>query len=390
MPWRETDPMNQKALFIADYLRNSYSITDLCEHYQISRKTGYKWIDRYLIEGPMGLEDRPRRPKTINRRTPQKIEDAIIKARHKHPTWGAKKLLKYLSNDYDLSELPVKSTVCDILKRNNLVPKKRRRRPATHPGKPVVDMLAPNQTWCADYKGQFKTRDGVYCYPLTITDGYSRYILECKALLSTELETAKTAFKTVFRQYGLPQVILTDNGTPFAANSLARLTRLSAWWIQLGITPALIEPGNPQQNGRHERMHKTLKQETTLPPAYNLRTQQRKFNAFKDEFNNIRPHEALDMETPNDLYAPSLKPYPEKIEPYVYPDRFETRLVSTNGGIRWRNDRIPVSHVLINQYIGFEEIDYGLWNVFYCHVKIGVLDEKAKLIQDCFGRLERN
>jgi len=389
MPWKETAPMNEKALLIADYLRDIYSVTELCEMYQISRKTAYKWIDRYLKEGPKGLENRSTKPKNPAKKTPQAIEKTIVELRQKHPTWGAKKLLPMLIKHFPNIDPPARSTIFDILKRNNLIPKRRRRRSPAHPGKPIVDMDSPNQTWCADYKGQFRMMNGEYCYPLTITDGYSRYLIKCKALPSTELAAAQNVFKSAFRELGMPDVILTDNGTPFAANSLARLTRLSAWWVQLGITPALIEPGCPQQNGRHERMHRTLKNETTIPPAYNLRTQQRKFNKFINEFNNIRPHEALDFATPNELYSKSIRNFPEKIVPYEYPDRFEQRLVSKTGGFRWHNERIPLSHVLAGQYVGLEEIDYGLWNVYYCHIKIGLLDEKIMKIQDNLGRLAR-
>ena len=389
MPWKETDPMNQKALFIADYLAESCSITELCESYGISRKTAYKWIDRFLRYGPQGLDNRSQAPRSSPHRTPAHIEQAIVKCRRQHPSWGAKKLLKRLNKQYPSATLPARSTVCDILTRNRLISAKRHRRTPAHPGKPIVSMDAPNQTWCADYKGQFKLGNGQYCYPLTITDAYSRFLLSCKALDSTLLEPAMAVFTAVFRQYGLPSVILTDNGSPFAANSLGRLTRLSAWWIQLGITPALIEPGKPQQNGRHERMHRTLKYETTLPPALTLRGQQRKFNAFINEYNFERPHEALDQETPANFYQHSEREYPAKILPYLYPDRFETRLVSENGGIRWRSNWINVSSVLANKIVGLEEFDYGKWNLYYCHVKIGILDERLMRILDHYRRTKR-
>ena len=389
MPWNETSVMNQKAQFIADYLSESFTVVELCETYNISRKTAYKWIDRYLTFGPGGLEEFSRKPLRSPRKFEPYIEQAIIEIRKKHPTWGPKKLLPYLEKRFPNTKLPAKTTVCDILKRNNLIPKKRHRRPNKHPGKPIVQMNQPNQTWCADFKGQFRTLNGVYCYPLTITDGYSRFILACKALDSTGLDQTKAVFKGIFRKFGIPSFILTDNGTPFASCSLGRLTRLSMWWIELGITPVLIQPGNPQQNGRHERMHKTLKQETTIPPAYHLRTQQRKFNSFIQEFNFERPHEALDQQTPSQFYQESLIEYPKKIESFVYPDRFETRRVSLNAGIKWRSSWVNVSKVLADKIIGLEEIDYGKWHVYFNHVRIGILDERLMLIHDSFGQLRR-
>lgn len=262
------------------YLRDLLSVAELCELYGISRKTGYKWIDRYIHLGPAGLTEGSRRPQRSPNETAPEIVEAIIDARHHHPTWGAKKLLTLLHKRYPRWTLPGRTTVCDILSRNGLVPKKPRRRHIGHPGKPTSQILAPNDIWCADFKGQFKTRDGVYCYPLTVTDGFSRYLLGCQALYSTAVAGAKPVFARLFKEYGLPLHIRTDNGVPFATTTLARLSSLSAWWIRLGVLPQLIEPGKPQQNGRHERMHRTLKAETTRPAAANLAAQQRKSIAF--------------------------------------------------------------------------------------------------------------
>jgi putative transposase len=306
MPWRQTLPMDQKTQFIADYLRDRRSMTELCELYNVSRKTGYKWVDRYLTHGPQGLEERSRRPSTSPRHTPDYVVTAILEARQRHPSWGAKKLVSILSRRHPRWPWPARSTICDILRRHGLVPKKRQRRSIGHPGKPISHIGAPNDVWSADFKGHFKTGDGRYCYPLTITDGYSRFLLSCQALSSTSVAEAKPVFTRVFKAFGLPQRIRTDNGVPFATNTLARLSQLSAWWVRLGILPEFIEPGKPQQNGRHERMHRTLKAETTRPPGATLRAQQRKFNRFRDECNHERPHEALDMRTPAACYAPPL------------------------------------------------------------------------------------
>ena len=257
-------------------------------------------------------------------------------------------------------------------------------------GKPSSIIAAPNQVWCADFKGQFKTKDGIYCYPLTITDGFSRYLLGCQALFTTECASAKSVFERVFREFGLPERIRTDNGVPFATVSLARLSSLSAWWIRLGILPELIEPGKPQQNGRHERMHRTLKAETTCPAAGNLRAQQRKFNAFREEYNHIRPHEAINLETPTSLYQTSSRPYPKKLPMLEYPAHFETRYVSGNGGIRWNCDWVNVSITCAGEYVGLEEIDNGIWNVYFGPVKLSRLIEEQMRIEDEAGKLWRH
>ena len=234
MPWSETSPMDQKTQFIADVLRGTQSVAELCDSYGISRKTGYKWIDRYVKEGPAGLVDQSRRPSSSPNSTPAELVDAILQSRQRHPTWGAKKLLKILRNKHPRWPWPQRSAVCEILKRHGLVPKKRRRRAIGHPGKPATLVSAPNELWCADYKGQFKTGDGRYCFPLTVTDDYSRYLLSCHGLLNTSVVDAKPVFTRLFREFGLPRRIRTDNGVPFATHTLARLSRLSAWWVRLG------------------------------------------------------------------------------------------------------------------------------------------------------------
>lgn len=390
MPWSNSSPMDQKTQFIADFLRHSQSITELCLHYGISRKTAYKWINRYNQDSISGLEDRTRKPKTCPHQTEPALVEAILEARHLHPTWGSKKLLKLLSKRDPKQPWPARSTVCDLLARHGLVKKARKRRHPSHPGKPSSIISAPNQLWCADFKGQFKTRDGIYCYPLTITDGFSRYLLGCQALLTTACADSKAVFEKVFRQFGLPERIRTDNGVPFATVSLARLSSLSAWWIQLGILPELIEPGKPQQNGRHERMHRTLKAETTRPAAGNLRAQQRKFNSFREEYNEVRPHEAINLETPASVYQASPRQLPKKLALLQYPAHFETRYVSHNGGMRWKCDWVNVSITCAGQYVGLEEIDDGIWNVYFGPVKLGRLIEEQMRIEDEPGRLWRH
>jgi putative transposase len=389
MPWRQTSPMDQKMQFIADYLRQTLSIIELCELYGISRKTGYKWIERYLKHGPLGLEERSRQPHSSPRQTPKHVVDAFIELRRHHPAWGAKKLLSILQKRHPSWPLPARSTVCDILRRNGLVPKTRHRRHIGHPGKPTSQVLAPNEVWSADFKGHFKTGDGLYCYPLTVADGYSRFLLGCQALSSTRVQEAQPVFTRLFKEFGLPKRIRTDNGVPFATTTLARLSQLSAWWVRLGILPEFIEPGKPQQNGRHERMHRTLKAETTRPPAATRRAQQHKFDRFRQEFNFVRPHEALDMQTPASRYEVSPREMPTKLPPLEYPDRFEVRYVSANGGIRWHHQWVNVSHVCVGAYVGLEEIDDGIWNVYFGPLKLGRLLERHLRIEDAYGRLKR-
>ncbi len=294
MPWSQTTPMDQKTQFIADYLREIFSFAELCARYGVSRDTGYRLVERYLEQGPAGLEaaiatTAHESERDSSRTSSRRCSSFVVVTRagarrscsrcwaERHPSW----------------DLPARTTVFEILNRHGMVPKKRRRRAIGHPGRPTSRVLAPNDVWCADFKGEFKTGDGIYCYPLTVTDDHSRFLLGCQGLLSTKVIEAKPVFTRLFKEYGLPKRIRTDNGVPFATNTLARLSKLSAWWVRLGVLPELIEPGKPQQNGRHERMHRTLKAEATRPPAGSCRAQQRKFNDFREEFNQERPHEAL-------------------------------------------------------------------------------------------------
>jgi transposase InsO family protein len=349
MPWSYTSPLDQKTQFIADYRRDHLSMTERCELYGVSRKTGYKWIDRDLTHGPPGLEERSRWPNTSRRHTPDHGVAAILDARRRHPSWGAKKLVSILSTRHPLWPWPARSTIGDILSRHGLVPKKRQRRAIGHPGQPTSHMGAPNEVWSADVKGHFKTGDGRYCYPLPIADGYSRFLLGCQALSATRVAQAKPGFTRLFKEFGVPKRIRTDNGVPFATNTLGRLSRRSAWWVRLGILPEFIAPGKPQQNGRHERMHRRLKAETTRPPARTQRAQQLKCDRFRAEFNYQRRHEALDMQTPASRYDPSPRQMPNRLPPLDYPDRFEVRYVSANGGIRWHPQGVNVSHTCIGE-----------------------------------------
>ena len=389
MPWSEASPMDQRTQFISDYLKKSAPVTELCQRYGISRKTAYKWIERYHDKGPAGLEDRSRKPDSHPNQTSSEVQQALLEVRQRHPSWGARKLLRKVEERHPDWELPHPSTVCDLLNRHGLIPRQRTKRRVGHPGRPTTALSAPNAAWSADFKGHFRLGNGQYCYPLTITDNYSRYLFECRALTDVTVERAKPIFTRVFQEYGLPDRIRTDNGGPFASQSLGRLSRLSAWWVRLGILPELIEPGRPQQNGRHERMHRTLKYEATRPPAYGFRGQQQKFDFFRNEYNTERPHEALDMLTPSVVYQPSRKEMPSKLPRLEYPDRFEERYVSANGGIRWNGEWVAVSIVCAEDYVGLEEVGDGLWDVYYGILKLGRLHERHLKIEDEFGRLVR-
>jgi transposase len=283
MPWKETDPVKERLRFITDWESGLYSMAELCELYGISRAAGYKWRCRFEEEGIDGLCERSRAPWRSPQRTPTWIEAGLLEARHSHPSWGPKKLLRLLARRHGRARWPAASTAGEILRRHGLVRGRRRRRPLEHPGRPQPPLAAPNELWTADFKGQFRLLDGALCYPLTVADQASRYVLACRALPSTRHEGVQPVFRDLFARYGLPRAIRTDNGVPFATTGLQRLSRLAVWWLELGIHPELIQPSHPEQNGRHERIHRTL--EAAIGPAPSLRRQQRAFDAWRQEFN---------------------------------------------------------------------------------------------------------
>jgi putative transposase len=389
MPWKCSNTMDQRAQFIRDWLTHKHYVSDLCIRYDVSRKTGHKWIKRYLEGKEDGLLDRSHKALRVANRTAPQVEQAVLKVRLRHPSWGAKKIDAYLSKAQPKLKLPHRATIAEILKRNGLIHPRAKRRKVGHPGKPSVEVVGPNDCWSIDFKGQFRTGDGKYCYPLTVTDNYSRYLLGIKAMPGTLFLPTKKALTELFKRYGMPKRIRSDNGAPFAAHTLGRLSKLSVWLIKLGVHPELIEPGKPQQNGRHERMHRTLKQETTRPAAQNARAQQGKFTTFIRTFNEVRPHEGLDMEVPADLYEVSPRAMPKKLMTPEYPDRFEKRKVSGNGAMRWRHKFVNVASALIGETIGLEEVAAGQWDVYYGTLKLGRFHEKLLKIEDCMSKLVR-
>lgn len=382
MAWSETSPMKERVLFIDDLENNLYSMTELCEMYGISRKTGYKWAERYVEEGVEGLRDRSRAPLSCPHRTEERVVEALLAARRRHPLWGPRKLLAYLSRRQLEWAWPAASTAGDILRRAGLVEPRRRRRRRSPAGRPKVEVRSPNDVWTIDFKGEFRTGDRRYCYPLTVADWCSRYVLGCKALLSTDTASAQPALESRFRKYGLPRAILSDNGSPFSSQAICGLSRLSVWWIKLGIEALLIQPGHPEQNGIHERMHRTLKAETARPPAGDLAAQQQRFDAFLDLFNEERPHEALGQRPPAELYEESPRAYPERLEEIEYPGHFEVRRVQSRGEISWRGLRPFVSEVLTGEPVGLEEVDDGVWSLYFGPRLLARFDEREGCLRE--------
>ena len=381
MPWRERSPMDERVQFISDYQRPLFTMTELCDRYGVSRKTGYALVERYETDGVRGLAPRSSRPYRSPQATASPVVDAIVALRQRRPTWGGKKIVRVLSERHPSWAVPAVSTANDILKRHGLVTSPRRRRPVGHPGDRPTPAQAPNDVWTTDFKGQFRTRDAQLCYPLTVCDAFSRYLLACRGLLAPTTADTRATFTRAFQAYGLPTIIRSDNGEPFAAASLGRLSRLSVWWIRLGIRPELIAPASPHENGAHERMHRTLKAETTRPPASQLAAQQQRFTHFRRIYNEERPHEALGQRPPARLFAPSSRPWPARLAPVEYPGHYERRRVSSSGAISWQARVLSLSTVLIGETVGFEPIDDGVWDVHFGPVRLGRFDERRHRIE---------
>ncbi len=376
MGWKESSVMDERMKFIADYLKSEWSLSELCRHYGISRKSGYKWLSRYLAEGPSGLLNRSRAPNHHPNSVPKMIQDRIIDFRFKHPHWGPRKLVHRLKQlEPDIS-WPVPSTAGEILKRHGLtVPRRRKRRTPPY-AQPFRESIQPNDVWCADFKGWFRTQCGTRIDPLTISDAVSRYLLRCQVLTRPTRIASKAVFQAAFQEFGLPMAIRTDNGAPFASTGLGGLSRLSVWWLQLGIVPERIRPGHPEENGRHERMHRTLKQATASPPYANPNAQQQAFDRFGAEYNQERPHEALDMQTPAERYHPSPRILPIRLPEVEYPSDYLVRRVRSNGQIRWQGQLIFLSEVLIGQRVGLVRTDTDTWSLYFGTLELAEYDEQ--------------
>lgn len=373
MPWNETCVMEQRLRFISDWLEKTYTMSDLCEHYAVSRKTGYKWIERYQVEGLDGLKERSHRPHgSPNRTNPQHVE-RIIQTKLRYQSFGPKKVMDYLRRTEPEQRWPADSTAGVILKQAGLVQDKKRRRRVAADTAPFRHCTQANAVWSADFKGDFLLGNRQRCYPLTLSDNYSRYLLECRGLHRTGYLHVYPWFEWAFREYGLPDAIRIDNGPPFASLALGGISQLSKWWIQLGIKPERIQPGKPQQNGRHERMHKSLK--AAVPIQYSWAAQQRAFNRFREEFNQDRSHEALDRKTPAQLHRTSPRPYPLKLKPIEYTTDYHVRRVRSNGEIKWKGQMVYLSHVLAQEPIGLKQIDEHQWQLYFGFYLLGTWDD---------------
>lgn len=367
--------MNERVKFIAAYLENDEAFCDLCERFEIVPKTGYKWVNRYEKGGVAALAELSRAPHSRPHSVSPEIRQRILDIREKHPRWGPRKLLVVLKRRDPGWAWPVASTIGEILKRNGLVkPKKRIRRSSPYSDR-LRDYAHPNAVWCADFKGHFPV-DEQRCHPLTITDGFSRYLLRCRALPRPLSEPSRRVFESAFLEFGLPETIRTDNGAPFSTLAPGGLSRLSIWWIRLGIRPERIMPGRPDQNGRHERMHQTLKAETAKPPRSSFISQQRGFDRFREEYNRERPHEGLGQEVPAKFYRPSTRPFPKQVPEPEYPSHYRVERAYPNGIISVDQTQWYISGCLKGELIGLEEVNEGRWKVHFGPIELGILDAR--------------
>lgn len=375
MPWKETNAMNEKVKFISAWLTKELSMTDLCREFNIARETGYKIVNRYKIEGISGLAERSRAHYEHPAKVDNKHTVIILSAKVRFPKWGPRKLKAWLEDKYKNETWPAASTIGEILKRNGMVGAKRRRNRVAPYTTPFALCDESNAVWSADFKGQFKLGTKELCYPLTISDNYSRYLLCCDCFGSPALNNVKSSFENVFQEYGLPRVIRTDNGTPFATIGIGGLSRLSIWWIKLGIHPERIKPGHPEQNGRHERMHRTLKETTALPPKRNMNLQQLAMDTFRKEYNYERPHEALGNLRPSNIYRRSIREYPKKLPEVQYDTDMVVKKVKHNGDIRLKSDCYYIGTVLTGESVGIKDVD-GELHLYFGSLRIGILDQK--------------
>lgn len=373
--------MDERLRFVRDAFSDRFTMSELCARYGVSRRIGYKWLARYDAEGRPGLRDRSRAPHHCPHQTPSIITELLVAERTAHPHWGARKLLEVLRPRHpQIRTWPAPSTAADLLARRGLVQRRRRRRAPVHPGVVRPTTVAPNDLWTADFKGQFRTGDGAYCYPLTIADHHTRFLLTCRGLLTTQTVMARPIFERTFREYGLPLAIRTDNGVPFATQALHGLSFLNVWWMRLGIVHQRIRPGCPQENGAHERMHRTLKRQAIKPVRASCAAQQRNFDAFRREYNWERPHESLDQRTPASQYRPSLRPYPERVPAPEYPGHFLVKRITTGGTFKFRHRLLYLASPLVNQLIGLEETDDGIWAIYFYTTLLATFDERDCLI----------
>jgi putative transposase len=380
--------MDQRVAFIAEWLRDEWTMTELAERYQISRKTAYKWADRYAADPAAGLGDRSRAPKAHGRALAEPIRDAILALREAHPHWGPKKLRAILKARQPQDAWPAASTMGDLLRRAGVSQPRRRTRYIVPLTQPLAAAQAPNDVWTADFKGWFRTADQTRCDPLTLADACSRFVFCCRIVAPSE-QGVRPWFERAFREHGLPVAMRTDNGSPFATTGAGHLSHLAVWWLKLGIQLDRIDPGHPEQNGRHERFHLTLQQETTTPPAATPAQQQRRFDRMRLEFNTERPHEALGQRPPAHLYTPSPRAYPTQLEDPWYDATHQVRRVRDRGQIKWGGEFVFVSEAVRGELVGLVETECGDWRVHFMRVELGRIDRQTRRFTPAWHRRRR-
>src|SRR6267154_4141 len=381
MPWKESSVMEERLRFILEYEAGEESMTALCHRYGISRETGYLTLHRYRASGISGLLPQSHAAHRHHNQTPEEIEQKVLELRQAHMRWGPRKLKRILERDEPGRNWPVASTIGALLKREGLVGARKKRLHTAPYTQPLAHAQECNRVWCADFKGWFRTGDGERIDPLTISDAYSRYLLRCQAVEKTNTERVQAIFEAAFREYGMPEAIRTDNGPPFASHAVAGLSRLSVWWIKLGIVPERIAAGHPEQNGRHERMHRTLKQEAAEPPAANRRRQQQVLDRFRQEYNEVRPHEALGMRTPAEMYQSSMREFPRRLPEVEYPATMVVRSVRHQGIFRWKKQDVFLSEVLWGESVGLLPEDERWFTIYFAQIPLARFDSQNLLVR---------
>jgi transposase InsO family protein len=380
MPWKVSGVVEKRKRFVEEWLSENWTMTELCAGHGISRQAGYNTWARYQRAGWDGLAERSRAPRRHPNQTLAGIEQQIVELRQAHMRWGPRKLKAVLEREQPEETWPAASTMGELLRREGLVIARKQRRRVDLYTAPFASAREPNRVWCGDFKGWSRTADGERIDPLTISDACSRYLLRCQAVEKTDTARVQAIFEAAFREYGMPQAIRTDNGAPFASRAIAGLSRLAVWWMKLGIVPERIQPAHPEQNGRHERMHLTLKQETMSPMAAHRRAQQRRFDQFRCEYNQRRPHEALDMRTPDDCYAPSPRAYPARVCEPEYDSSMTVRRVCADGQFSWKHHAVFISETLLGERIGLEPIDDRWYTIYFAQFPLGRFDSRTHTV----------
>jgi transposase InsO family protein len=368
--------MEEKLKFVLEYEEQEESLSELCERYGIARQTGYVWLRRYRELGWEGLREKSRAALRYPNQTAEEMEKMVLKLRQAHISWGPRKLKRVLERNDPGRRWPAASTIGAVLKRSGMIVGRKKRMKTPPYTEPLAHAGEANRVWCADFKGTFRSGDGERIDPLTITDAHSRYLLRCQAVEKMDTARVGAIFEAAFREYGMPEAIRTDNGAPFASRAVCGLSRLSVWWIKLGIVPERIEAGHPEQNGRHERMHRTLKQEVTQPVGANRREQQRMMDRFREEYNQVRPHEALQMQTPAEVYERSPRRFPRRLPEVEYPEMMLVRSVRGNGEFHWKNHDVFISEVLSGERIGLLPVDEHCYTVYFSRLPIAHFDSR--------------